>query len=371
MDELSTRRPTRLIGMTDELLIRRQEILRLIFLVVIAALAMGFLTEMVSSCIAGNSLNQAQWISIIISFILLIISILWALRSYAGDIVNKIHFEFVIPFRKTPELTVFNNQYYKPLQPLKNSVPSIIHELFKEEKQQNKPILQGWANLIAGEKREINDKTPEMLHFLKFLIDLTEFHIFDRLAHFTQDSTTQKACFMPMGWTRPNYETKTLKKDDELAPLQSNFIFANLPQQVPKQIRFLTGFKFKRFEMPATPGEAQKKKNAQYFEFKKRWYGSLRFSISPYPIMLPAKSRDVQLLARYHGVFPDDQIVIKIPFLLNIDFKGILMIRKKFIQNFAVWIEDLVDEINDNLDWQHCAQHDLERMVVELLGREV
>ncbi|MBD3340192.1 MAG: hypothetical protein GF353_13855 [Candidatus Lokiarchaeota archaeon] len=371
MDEISTKQRERLIGMTDELLIRRKEILRLIILVIIAALAMGFITEIASSWLDGNTLTQIQKYIFGISAILLIICIIWALRSYAGDIVKKIHFEVIIPFHKNEKPKVFNNQFYKPLMPLKNSIPAFIDELFKHENEHNQLILKAWKTLIVGGKREINDKTQEGLELLKFLNDLTEFYIFTTLAHFTADSTTQKACYMPMGWTRPNYKTKTLKTKKGLKSLQSNYIYKNYDKKLPQQIRFLKGFRFRRHELPSIVNESQKKTNAQYFEFKKNFHGNLRFSISPYPILMPDESRDVKLLARYNGILPEDQIVIKIPFLLNINFRGILMIRKKFISNFAIWIEDLVDTINDNLDWQHCAQHDLERMVVELLGREV
>ena len=117
--------------------------------------------------------------------------------------------------------------------------------------------------------------------------------------------------------------------------------------------------------------ERQKKADAQYFEFIKIGHGRFRFTFSPFPIIMPVESRDVKVLARYSSLLKEDIIVIKLQFLLTVDFKGILMVRKRFIQNFAIWIEDMVDAINDNLDWQHCAQYDLERMVVELVGREV
>lgn len=87
--------------------------------------------------------------------------------------------------------------------------------------------------------------------------------------------------------------------------------------------------------------------------------------------MMPIDSRDGQLIARYCGALQEDVVAIKIPFMMTVDFRGLRPLRKKFSEKFAPWIEDLVEAIQHNIDWQHCAQHDLERMVVELLGKEV
>ncbi len=152
MNEIPTKQRERLIGMTDELLIRRKEILRLIVLVIIAALAMGFITEIVFSWLDGNSLTLIQKIIFLISTVLLIICIIWALRSYAGEIVKKIHFEFIIPFENNENLKVFNNQFYKPLKPLKNSVPAFIDELFKNENENNQLIIKAWKTLVVNGK---------------------------------------------------------------------------------------------------------------------------------------------------------------------------------------------------------------------------
>lgn len=359
MEEISTKQRERLIGMTDELIIRRKEILRLIMLVIVAALAMGFLTDISTNWLSENSSTQLQWIIFIASLVLLILCTIWALRSYAGDIVKKIHFEIIILFKNNEKMEVLSNAYYKPLKNLN----SILQTFLSKDNAQITSLKKVWKSIIESAKN-INDQNEESLRLLKFFVDLTEYLVFNSLAEFVQKSTTKDACYMPMGWTRPNYKTKTFN-EKKINSFQSNFIISHL-QNKPKQLKFLKGFMFRRKVM-----KKQKKSDAQYFEFIKIGHGRLRFSFSPFPVIMPFESRDVKLLARYSGLLKEDVIAIKLPFMLSIDFKGILMIRKKFIQNFAIWIEDMVDAINDNLDWQHCAQYDLERMVVELLRKNV
>ena len=362
MEEISTRRPQRMIGMADELIARRQEIIRVILLVLLAAIATGFFTDILTNWIAGDPITIVQKVILIFSLVILIITIYFALRNYAGTITQKIHFEFMIPFKRdVAEMVIPSGEFYKPLAELKHRISLFLSSKSPEIAD----ISKKWKETIEQNKKTIEDKNT-ISKLLKFLVDLGEFFIFDTLALFSNRSLSPKARYMPCGWVRPNYKSIALKQDKELMTLKNNLLFRHLPDQVPQSIKFLEGFKFNR-----KPMEKQVKSDAQYFEFIKRGYGALRFTISPFPIIMPSNSRDVNLMARYCGLLPEDLVIIKIPFLLTVDFRGFLMIRKKFAQLFAPWIEDLVDAINDNLDWQHCAQHDMERMVVELLGREV
>ncbi len=363
MDEISTRRPQRIFDMVDEIINRRQEIARVILLVLLLALAMGFITNICTGWISGSPLSCGQRITLIIAAFILLISACFALRSYAGKINKRIHFEMLLPLQRKPDMKVPQGLYYKPLK--EKILDYWINQFLKKEREEKKEILEYWQKIAEKEKQTIEDKERPSA-FLLFIIELVEFFIFKTLDDLADDSLTPKARFMPCGWVRPNYKAISMTINKELKAMMENCIYRELPDQVPKSIKFLEGFNFQRKSMTR-----QKKDDALGFEFIKRGYGSLRFTISPFPIIMPTNSRDACIMARYCGLLSDDLVVIKIPFMLTVDFGGFLMIRKQFARTFAPWIEDLVDAINDNLDWQHCAQYDMERMVVEMLPKEV
>jgi|GEM_PF-6672652 len=363
MDEISTRRPQRIFDMVEEIIHRRQEIVRIILMVLILALAMGFITNICTSWIGGAPLSNAPKIALIISGSILFISAYWALRSYAGKINKRMHFEILLPLQRKPGMKVPQGLYYKPLK--EKTLDYWINQFLKKEREEKKEILEYWQKIAEKEKQTIEDKERPSA-FLLFIIELVEFFIFKTLDDLADDSLTPKARFMPSGWVRPNYKAISMTINKELKAMMENCIYRELPDQVPKSIKFLEGFNFQRKAMTR-----QKKDDALYFEFIKRGYGSLKVTISPFPIIMPTNSRDACIMARYCGLLSDDLVVIKIPFMLTVDFGGFLMIRKQFGRTFAPWIEDLVDAINDNLDWQHCAQYDMERMMVELIGREI
>lgn len=363
MDEISTRRPQRIFDMVDEIINRRQEIARVIFMVLLLALSMGFITNICTGWIAGSPLTWAQKIVLILAVSILVASGYCALRSYAGKINKNIIFEILLPFRQDPELKVPQGLYYKPLK--EKTLEHRIGQFLKKDRQEKTAILDYWQHIVNKEIKTIEDKDVPSA-FLIFIIEFVEFLIFKTLADFADDSLSGKARFMLCGWVRPNYKATKMSVEKELKLIKENCIYRELPDQAPKSIKFLKGFRFKR-----KPMQKQVKNDALYFEFVKRGYGSLRFTVSPFPIIMPVQSRDANIMARYCGALPDDLVVIKVPFKLTVDFRGFFMIRKHFANTFAPWIEDLVDAINDNLDWQHCAQYDLERMVVEMLPKEV
>jgi hypothetical protein len=357
MSETASGRPERPFEMGDEIIARRQEIARVIVLVFLAAAALNFFTGILASLI-WEKYKLAWWIWALPLAILAVCGF-FALWSYAGQISQRVHFEILLPFRRQPEMATAKGNYYKPLQELEQRV----REFTEKKTPETAAVAKDWQELIEKNRRTIDiDKSPQLL---PFLIDLAEFFIFDTLTHFGDVSLTAGARYTRFGWARPNYDSVVLKQDNELAVLRNNLLFRHLPDLVPQGLRFLKGFAFRR-----QPMQGQTKKGAAYFEFVSQ-YGSVRFTISPFPIMMPMDSRDRQLIARYSGVLQEDVVAIKIPFMMTVDFRGLRPLRKKFSEKFAPWIEDLVEAIQHNIDWQHCAQHDLERMVVELLGKEV
>jgi len=357
MSETASGRPERPFEMGDEIIARRQEISQAISFGIIVAGALNFLAGILAALV-WEKFGPIWLVWALPSLILMIFGLL-AVSSYAGQVSKRVHFEILLPFRHLPEMAIVKGNYYKPLQELEQRV----REFSEKKTPETAAVAKDWQELIEQNRRTIEiDKSPELL---KFLIDLAEFFIFDTLTHFGDISLTAGARYTRFGWARPNYDSVVLKQRNELAVLKNNLLFRHLPDLVPQGLRFLRGFTFHR-----QPMQDQTKKGAAYFEFVSQ-YGSVRFTISPFPIMMPIDSRDRQLIARYCGALQEDIVAIKIPFMMAVDFRGLRPLRKKFSEKFAPWIEDLVEAIQHNIDWQHCAQHDLERMVVELLGKEV
>jgi hypothetical protein len=357
MSETGSGSPERPFEMGDEIIARRQEIARVILLVFLAAAALNFFTGILASLIWEK--YKLEWWVWGLPLLTLVICGFFALWSYSGQISKRVHFEILFPFRCQSEMATAKGNYYKPLQ----EVEQRVREFFAKRTAETAAVAKDWQELIEKNQRTIvMDKSPQLL---AFLIDLAEFFVIDTLAHFGDDSLTPGARYTRLGWVRPNYDSVVLRQDNELAVLRNNLLFRHLPDLVPQGLRFLKGFSFNR-----KPMLDQKKKEAGYFEFVSQ-YGSVRFTISPFPIMMPDDSRDKQLIARYCKLFQEDIIAIKIPFMMAVDFRGLRPLRKRFSEKFAPWIEDLVEAIQHKIDWQHCAKHDLERMVVDLLGREV
>jgi hypothetical protein len=360
MSEIASGRPERLFEMADDLIARRQEIARAVWFGVLAAAALNFLAGILATLVWEKS--GSTWLVWTLPSVTLLACVFFAVWSYAGRISEQFHFEILFPFRRMPQMEAAKGIFYKPLEEFEQRV----REFFEKKSQETTTVANAWKELIETELKTIEVKQhPQLLPLLNFLIDLAEFFIFDTLVHFGENSLTPKARFIRLGWTRPNYDSVVLHQGKELVDMKSNLIFRHLPDRVPQSLRFLKGFTFHR-----QPMKDQTKKGAGYFEFISQ-YGSVRFTISPFPIMLPIDSRDRQLIARYCGAMQEDIVALKIPFKLTVDFRGLRIMRKKFADMFAPCIEDLVDAVNHKIDWQHCAQHDLERMVVELLGKEV
>jgi len=219
-------------------------------------------------------------------------------------------------------------------------------------------IAKEWESFIETKRQAISiEKTPQLLAFLS---DLAEFLIFDTLVDFSKASLTPDARFRRFGWFRPNYVSRTLQLDKELVALKSNLIIGHLSDRVPQSLRFFDGFIFHRQSL-----QGQKKKDAGYFKFVSK-RGMVLFIISPFPVMMPLGSRDVNVIARCCDTPKEELVVVKVPVAMTVNFRIPLVGYKEFIENIASWIEDLVNAVKQNLDWQHCAQYDLERMVVEL-----
>ncbi len=354
MHEFATRRPNKMLSIAPELMNRRDEIKKVILLTFVLAFLMGLainiMTTWIQNCLV------AQIVLCVLALSAIAICLYYVLKKYVGEIENKIFFEMVVPLLRQQDLKVpFKEKCYKPIEEMELRV----REIGEKDTREINILKKNWTEFIK-KNRTIDDKDkPSPL--LKFLIDLAEYLIFNTLEDFTRKSTTGSARFMVYGWNRPNYTTDILKQSDELSPIKNNLIFRHLPDSIPQSIKFLKGFVFKR-----KPMEHQYKDDAPYFEFIKPDAGAIRFTISPFPIIMSDESRDKNLISRYCDTPLEDFVLFKIPFLLSIRFKGFKMINKSFLQEYAPWIEDLVDAINNNLDWQHCAQHDMERMVVEM-----
>lgn len=364
MSEITSGRPKRLFEMIDDLITRREEISRMIWLVVIAAAALNVLTGFIGAW-AWEKYDNVWWLWTVPALILMIFVIL-AVWSYAGRISNQVHFEILFPFRNAAQVETVKGNYYKPLAEFEQRVG----EFFMQSSKETTAIAAEWkANIEKGRRTVLHSHSP---HLLRFLNDLAEFFVFDTLVHFSKKSLSPGARFMRYGWVRPNYKSPMVfKRGAELSPLKTNLIFQQLPDLVPQSMKFLKGFKLQRKPLEKIDaGKDQEKKNAGYFEFVSG-YGSVRFTISPFPIVMGGDERDAHLISRYCGLSKDNLIVIKIPFMMTVDFRGLRPLRKKFSEKFAPWIEDLVDAVEHNLDWQHCAQHDMERMVKELLKQKI
>ena len=359
MDEKASARPERIVTMVSEIVNCREEIFRVIWVVVVAGAAVSFLTNILSSYIWEKVNKITVIISSIVFALILGYCISYALKSYARNIHQIVHFEIILPFRNSSELEALNGSYYKILTELQHRV----NDFFATKVPEVNKISKEWEQFI-----EINysslliDKVPLLLQFLN---DLAEFFVFDTLVNFTDRSMTGQANYQRFGWKRPVYTNKTFKGNEQILAFKINLIFRHLPDRVPQKLRFLNGINITRGERTG-----QKKDEFGFFEFTSK-YEKIQFSISPFPIIMRQGSRDSQLVSRYCHNLEEDTITIKIPVAFEIDFKGLKIVKKEFRDIYARWLEDLIDYIQHNLNWQHCAQYDMEQMVVELLGREV
>ena len=357
MDEKTSAKPERMVTLVSEIFNRREEIFRVIWIVVIAGTTLSFLTNILSNFIWEKT-NKI--IIIVASFIFVLIlayCIYYALKSYAGSIHQIVHFEILFPFRRSTEIEALSGSYYRIL----NEYQQRVRDFFANNAPETNGIAKEWEQFIEKNyKSLLAEKVPLLLQFLN---DLAEFFIFDTLASFTKKYMTGQANYQRFGWKRPIYKRKIFTGDKEISNFKTNLILRHLPDRVPQNLIFLSGFEIRRKEKTG-----QKKDEFGYFEFTSE-YGKIQFSINPFPVIMRQDSRDSQLISRYCHNSEQDTIAIKIPFALEIDFKGLKIVKKEFRDIYAPWLEDLIDYIQHNLDWQHCAQHDLERMVSELLRK--
>lgn len=360
MNQIASARPERAIQIASDLLNRREEVKRFIWIVVIAGIALSFIINIFSTFIWEN-LN-CLWVALITSILIIILGfcIYWAFKSYAGDVYQSIFFELLLPFRAYAELEALNGRYYKIID---SEFRRRTEFLLKCDKQIVTHIKEDWETVINRNLKTLEEK--DVPHLLTFLHDLTEFFILTTLNNFSKKYMTLSANYQEFGWIRPVYKKKKYSFAKEMkAVKQSNLLFQLIKKDVPKNLFFLDDFTFKH-----QPQSAQKKDGKSYFEFTSK-YGNFRFTISPFPIIVPEGWRDSVLISRYCNTKEKDIRAIKIPFALEFNFRGVKIVSKEFRQIYAPLLEDLVNYFQHSLDWQYCAQHDMERMVVELLGKE-
>jgi Ca2+/Na+ antiporter len=363
MDEIASARPERMVTMVNEIVNRREEIRRIILIVILAGIALSFIVNIMSNYIWDETNCFIIVISCFLFVMILGYCIYYASKSYAGDIKRMIHFEILFPFRRSEKIEALDGSYYKILTEYQQRV----REFFAVEAPEVQKVAEEWKKIVTKNYKTLEVKEVPML--LQFLNDMAEFFIFDTLVNFTNKYLTGQANYQRFGWKRPNYKErdkiKEFKRDEEILIFKTNLIFRYLP--VRKNLKFLDGFEIIRKEKDKA---TQKKSEFGFFEFASK-YGKILFAISPFPIIMGRDSRDTELISRYCHNLKEESIVIKIPFVLEIDLKGPKIIDPEFIDIYAPWLEDLIDYVQHNLDWQHCAQYDLERMAVELLGKEV
>jgi len=357
MSEGISERSKRLFQFTDDVDARRKEVSEVLLLVFVAAAAVNFLTGLLTSYVWDKSC-LAWWVWALVSTVLAIYSFFAFWAKYARSIKGQFHLELLLPLRRQPKIEAVKGNYYTPLHQFDLRVREFFAQKAQDKVQKQAEIIKEWESFIETNHRTISmEKTPKLLAFLN---DLAEFLIFDTLVDFSKASLTPHARFTRFGWVRPNYVSRALQLDKELVALKSNLIIGHLSDRVPQSLRFLEGFIFHRQSL-----QGQKKKDAGNFQFVSK-HGSMLFTISSFPVIMPLGSRDVNVIARYCGIPTEELVVIKVPVAMTVDFRVPLIRYKDFIENIATWIEDLVNAVKQNLDWQHCAQHDLERMVVEL-----
>ena len=361
MNEMASARPERIVTVVSDIINRREEIFRLIWIVVVAGFALGFIVNLISTLLW----EYTNWIwnsfATLLSVVILTGCIYWALKSYAGDIHQTVHFELLFPFRANHEMEALTGKYYKILPEFKRRTDALL----KIDDEKILKIREDWQKFVAENQKSILEE--HVPYLLLFLHDLAEFFIMDYLQDFTNKNMTGRANYQQFGWMRPSYQHQKFSLKEGLAPLSNANMFLKLlePGDLPKKLLFLKGFSFNWQAQTA-----QTKAGKGFFEFISK-YGKFKFLISPFPILMRRGWRDSSLISHYCHLLEEDTITIKVPFALEIDFRGIKIMRKEFREIYAPFLEDLVDYFQHNMDWQYCAQYDLERMVVEMAGREV
>ena len=350
----------RSLQITSELYNRNEEAKRFIWIVLIAGIALSFIINIFSTFVWESM--GCLWIFIILSIGLIVLGccIVWAFKSYAGDVQHTIFFELLLPFKGHAEIEALNGRYYKIIA---SEFRRLTQSLLKGDQQIVAQIKSDWKSVIDRNLKTLEEKDAP--HLLTFLHDLTEFFILTTLCKFSQKYMTQSANYQEFGWIRLVYPKKKYGFSDEMKALkENNLFFKHLKDEVPKSLFFLEDFTFKH-----QPQTAQKKAGKGYFEFGSK-YGNFRFAISPFPLVVPEGWRDSALIARYCGLAEKDIRAIKVPFAVELNFRGVKTVGDNFRKFYAPLLEDLVNYFQHSLDWQYCAQYDLERMVVELLGKE-
>jgi len=342
------------------LLQRRQEIFRLILLVLCAAALMSFGMGIAVSWVAEVYVLNI-WMIVVPTAVLALVLIV-ASRSYAGRVNKEFQIEIMLPFASQVNMTPLGGWYYKPLKQFQMR----SRQFLSRENNDAKKVAAQWRSMVKNKTQTLDlQEQPECESITRFIIDFAEYLVLHTVIRFTQKAFSGGSRYTRFGWTRPTLtkEEETLT-DHNLAAFKGNVIVDVLTDDLSKSFPFLAGFKLHR-----KPFEKQKKGFGQHFELVSR-HGRIKFTLSPFPILMPP-SRDLEIAARYCQTEPEKMILIKVPVLMKVDIGGFRALGTGFTKLVVPWIEELVERMHHDLDWQYCIQHDLERMVVEMMrGRE-
>lgn len=359
MSEIIPKSRSKVFNVVDELISRRQRLFELIVIITIAAILINFISGILASYVYEHIQGTSCfWILITISSLLVFSVIFSAAKIYVGTIKENIHFEIFLPLKNEKTFIIPIGKYYKILHDCHQRVA----ELTKADNDIKKKIDKEWLQFISQKGYSIDPESIPTLY--RLLVDLSEFLVLNTLIAFTEKKASPIALFRTGSLAEPVYspliEEYTL--DRELVELKENLFYKHLYSTVKTKIKVLKGYQFYRKAFTE-----RKRTGAAFFEFSGK-NNKIRFTISPFPFVVSPAARDLQILARYCELPAEKIIGIKIPFMLTLEFKGFGIVTKKTNERIAPWIENLVEYFQENLDWQYCAQQDLERMIVELMS---
>ena len=269
-------------------------------------------------------------------------------RGYSAQSV----FQIALPFRVTDrEAEIVMARPYPVTHLLRERFYAILTE------GPNRAMFIGdWRQALKDEKR------PFQGFARRSVKDLLVYAVLDALREYCRQTLTVKWVFSGQRWRTNRLSAKELNESDWPEFLRKNLCFSGKGSPPFEVIRIPESFSLVVEEQKSAEGYDQVIIRLESV------YGSVTFTINPLAQRLRASGREGAILLKYCGVSASDANLWAAKFHIQAkaEFGGVRIFTRRFREDIFPWAEKATEFVHRHLDWQHCLEAELERMIVDL-----